>query len=656
MSHMIPIVSSSPPPFDDSFGWDDGEDDDFGNFTGADDVHVTLPDLHTSPQKNDMVNQNVMPTTPQKILSAADGQVAETGHCPNDLDQNLNRNSSVVSERADNATNGNGNFAQFDVEDVEVSSPVRPHIVGLPLGKTSDLGDSTETPELEEDTVSCESATLQESKEPNKSCNMSMRDSTTDSGMFSNDISPVPKSEDTAEFCDKTSSSDSDEPFPDFPPDGKSELTSSHSDEHIVSSKHLEVDCNSSPTSEPEIEICEENRTKSFDAVNEDSMDVVGPSSPVSCDSDEVVEESVVVNEPSVSSDKSENFHINPEEQDSDECKHCPPNESGCPKMSDDEDSMVDSGKLPGVDIRINPDNQISSDVDHPEINPTSDSEPDVICDDDVRDAPLHSNKIIDTKDLKNSTEEQVIPSITDLSQDTLTFHSVEEHLAESSNGSVSQNQESVLPDSEVSTDSAEGADLSCHHSDQNLNKTDVENDPDITFDDDHCQSGTSLPENQWTSENKNNSAKPSSDSCGSKSGDYADDSFGGFAAFNNTSDGNNDAGNEDWASFQSIGHCESTVDQPLDLPSISQGADDEEDDFGDFIDNVAVKGDQVKDSAVGSSDQDDVQGFSGNDDGDCEEEEWANFEEPQGDDSEFTQVESELAPETTVKVCAKIF
>ena len=35
MSNIIPIVSSSPPPFDDDGGWDDEDDDDFGNFASA---------------------------------------------------------------------------------------------------------------------------------------------------------------------------------------------------------------------------------------------------------------------------------------------------------------------------------------------------------------------------------------------------------------------------------------------------------------------------------------------------------------------------------------------------------------------------------------------------------------------------------------------
>ena len=45
MSNFIPIVSSSPPPMDDSGGFDhwEGDDDDFGTFTGADDSSMSTP-------------------------------------------------------------------------------------------------------------------------------------------------------------------------------------------------------------------------------------------------------------------------------------------------------------------------------------------------------------------------------------------------------------------------------------------------------------------------------------------------------------------------------------------------------------------------------------------------------------------------------------
>ena len=44
MSNFIPMVSSSPPPIDDSGGFDDwGDDDDFGTFTGADDSNLSSP-------------------------------------------------------------------------------------------------------------------------------------------------------------------------------------------------------------------------------------------------------------------------------------------------------------------------------------------------------------------------------------------------------------------------------------------------------------------------------------------------------------------------------------------------------------------------------------------------------------------------------------
>ena len=50
MSNIIPIVSSSPPPFDDDDGWDD-DDDDFGNFASA-------PNAPSKEDDRDYFNQN----------------------------------------------------------------------------------------------------------------------------------------------------------------------------------------------------------------------------------------------------------------------------------------------------------------------------------------------------------------------------------------------------------------------------------------------------------------------------------------------------------------------------------------------------------------------------------------------------------------------
>ncbi|XP_041353416.1 serine-aspartate repeat-containing protein F-like isoform X3 [Gigantopelta aegis] len=657
MSHMIPIVSSSPPPFDDSYGCDDGEDDDFGNFTGADDDHSTLPNLHVvalssdKTQNNDVVNKNVTRSTPQKIL--CDSPVDVAGHYQNDFNQNLNEDSNeltnAVSGNADNVTNGNSNFAQFDIEDVDlhVSTPVRPHIVGLPLGKTSELEEITELQFIEDDTVSSESATLQESKEHNKNCNVNMRDSTTDSGMFSNDISPVQKSEDTAEFCDKTSSADSDEPFPDLPPDGKVELASSHSDDQIVCSDHLQVDADGSPTSDSKIEsdgVDNENRTNSFDAVNED-CDVVSCSLE-GCD--KVDAGAAAVNETSIPSIiESDESRLSPtSERDSDFPLTSKINFES--DLENDGDSIVESCKPSSVDDTDRTDNESLNDVDHPNENHVSDCKPVSTCDDvDVIDIAQHSVKTSCTKDHKNSTDEQIIPSDTDLSQDTHTFQHIDANLEnkfELTSDSSSENQESVGPASDVSTDiSAQNTDPVQNHSNEGLSIAAVGDDTDITTDTNHCQSTCNLSENQWNSENKNASAKPSSNSCVVESGDNADSSFDEFATFGISNENDDDGDDDDWASFQSI----HDTDQPLDLPSISQEADNDDDDFGDFIDNVVVKNDNVENSVVVASSPHTVETFSGMDDGDGEDEEWANFEEPQGDGG-FSQPESRIIPEAT--------
>ncbi|XP_067682337.1 aftiphilin-like isoform X2 [Haliotis asinina] len=245
MSNFIPMVSASPPPFDDhSFGYDD-EDDDFGNFTGAGDSHESSPDpLELPPFEADHSGSPAVAKENMKNNNPLSEQQRST---------NTNENANGFHEQAVNSRNTlvNGTeeeseFADFeqynDSPEIDVTSK-KPHIEKLPIQPSCENGPLTISNHDVKDLQSKDSLNIQSETSPdNGSCDSRSptcddkdtvptsvkvsRDSTTDSGMFSTDISPVPKSEDTAEFCDKSCESDNDDTFPDLPRD-KTESTDS---------------------------------------------------------------------------------------------------------------------------------------------------------------------------------------------------------------------------------------------------------------------------------------------------------------------------------------------------------------------------------------------------------------------------------------------
>ncbi|XP_046355866.2 aftiphilin-like isoform X2 [Haliotis rufescens] len=239
MSNFIPMVSASPPPFDDhSFGYDD--DDDFGNFTGAGDSHESSPDPPELPppieadhtDSTDVVKENIKNNNP---LSEKQTNISTNENANGFHQQDVNSTNTLV-----NGIEEESDFADFEQYDdnpeIDVSSK-KPHIENLPIQTSCENTPITiSNHELKDLHESKDSLSVQSETSPdNGSCDSrsptcddkdtvptsvkASRDSTTDSGMFSTDISPVPKSEDTAEFCDKSCESDNDDTFPELPRD-----------------------------------------------------------------------------------------------------------------------------------------------------------------------------------------------------------------------------------------------------------------------------------------------------------------------------------------------------------------------------------------------------------------------------------------------------
>ncbi|KAL5008190.1 hypothetical protein ScPMuIL_013771 [Solemya velum] len=183
MSHFIPMVSSSPPPFDDASC--DEYDDDFGHFTGADssiDVTTDNPDL-----------------IPDRDQSPADFS-----------DDSVNLSNCIQSKHLDGLNNKSVTTEQSTAKPVlhklEFNTT---HICpdGITVSSTEAPNDSLNNVDLVINVVNETTAEFTEK-----------RFSQADSGLCSSDASPGPRSDEMSESYDKsnTYSSDGEETFPDF--------------------------------------------------------------------------------------------------------------------------------------------------------------------------------------------------------------------------------------------------------------------------------------------------------------------------------------------------------------------------------------------------------------------------------------------------------
>ena len=261
MSNVIPIVSSSPPPLEDTGGFDDwGDDDDFGGFMGADQTPSTWNNSISTDNTNtwnnsinedksttlDEVNANITNKIPHNFTNADKIENCKTKSSP--LSLNLDK-----SLPYDNISNDVSNDQHTDLTE----------------SKTSD-------------TIS--------------------GNSTGDSGLF--DVSPVPISEDTK--SDNSEISTDQETFQNTPDDIPSEETtiqnndlktnSEKNSNHIGQNDDGEISSTIKVSQNVESEKVE--NVCDVDTENENKKDTVVEESIGSCqlETDEINEENVLSN------------------------------------------------------------------------------------------------------------------------------------------------------------------------------------------------------------------------------------------------------------------------------------------------------------------------------------------------------------------------
>ena len=230
MSSFIPIVSSSPPPLDDgqAAGWDEDEDDDFGNFASAPPAGLSTSDCGStgglgfdvdwSQAESPAVLTEGRGSSPDKNASAY--QEEETGDAnrpvlgQNELAGNatasLSKSGSGLGGKGEgDAATGGDDFADFAAFQEDSKSNSKPQVGSLPLQST--LPERTEVSDSDSTTGRTVETVMEKSRES----------TTTDSGVFSTDISPVPKSESfSISEGDKIMQSE-DETFSDLPQDSQ---------------------------------------------------------------------------------------------------------------------------------------------------------------------------------------------------------------------------------------------------------------------------------------------------------------------------------------------------------------------------------------------------------------------------------------------------
>ncbi|XP_052058510.1 aftiphilin-like [Mytilus californianus] len=155
MSNVIPIVSSSPPPLEDTGGFDDwGDDDDFGGFMGADETPSTwnnsISTDHTNAWNNsingdqsttlDEVNANITNKLPQHFTNAEKIENCKTKSSPLslNLDKSLpynnisndvsnDQHTDLTESKTSDTISGNstGDSGLFDVSPVPISEDTK---------------------------------------------------------------------------------------------------------------------------------------------------------------------------------------------------------------------------------------------------------------------------------------------------------------------------------------------------------------------------------------------------------------------------------------------------------------------------------------------------------------------------------------------------
>ncbi|XP_036363318.1 A-agglutinin anchorage subunit isoform X2 [Octopus sinensis] len=184
MSHIIPMVSGSPPPLDD-ITWNDEEDDedDFGNFTGVAD-NVKSPSSDRGLYLDDTVEFDAFKDI---HFNTIDGDI-------------VNKDLSSASATSERPILQNLNLFPDKPPHIELSEKA--------FSNGEDMQTASNVAEFEN--ISCDTKTLGYLSNLDGSRG---RDSMTDSGHCSTDISPVPKSDESPDSCDKSTSSELEDNF-----------------------------------------------------------------------------------------------------------------------------------------------------------------------------------------------------------------------------------------------------------------------------------------------------------------------------------------------------------------------------------------------------------------------------------------------------------
>ncbi|RUS73827.1 hypothetical protein EGW08_018420 [Elysia chlorotica] len=260
MSNIIPIVSSSPPPFDEDGGWDEDNDDDFGNFASAPNTNSNEKDCAQEISfEADFTSTEAFQTTEQSPISPADQIVSTTpvngfSHGPQRQDETLGFESSECHQKHNHghklSNNDCGVSTTSCKEESEDCSSDIPAAVDL-ADPTSDLHMTSESfnsvlenlPSMpnSEESVSLPGSKINESVVSNSS--------TTDSGVFSSDLSPSSYSENSStpqNNCDSK-----------IGPKSHTSLTAEISNDHLNDiSDHEDHQAKENPSSSSQDEAC----------------------------------------------------------------------------------------------------------------------------------------------------------------------------------------------------------------------------------------------------------------------------------------------------------------------------------------------------------------------------------------------------------------
>ncbi|XP_076099837.1 uncharacterized protein LOC143069206 [Mytilus galloprovincialis] len=183
MSNVIPIVSSSPPPLEDTGGFDDwGDDDDFGGFMGADQTPSTWNNSISTDNTNtwnnsinedksttlDEVNANITNKIPQNFTNADKIENCKTKSSPLslNLDKSLpydnisndvsnDQHTDLTESKTSDTISGNstGDSGLFDVSPVPISEDTK--------SDNSEISTDQETFQNTPDDIPSEETTIQ---------------------------------------------------------------------------------------------------------------------------------------------------------------------------------------------------------------------------------------------------------------------------------------------------------------------------------------------------------------------------------------------------------------------------------------------------------------------------------------------------------------